>query len=75
MGSLAKERLSDLPEVMQAAYYGAGNSTRTPKQQTNPPTPGLSVPVARIFKALKRLYPDFRDGSGVIESSLTKITE
>lgn len=72
---MAKERLSDLPEVMQAAHYGAGNSTRTPKQQTNAPTPWAVCPFAPIFKELKKFYPDFRDGSGVIEGSLAKISE
>jgi len=50
---MAKERLSDLPEVMQAAHYGARNSTRTPKQHTNAPTPGLSVLLLLFFKSSK----------------------
>lgn len=35
----------------------------------------LGWPFAPIFKELKRLCPDFRDGSEVIEGGLAKITE
>ena len=67
-----QERLSDLPEVMQAAHYGAGNSTRTPKQQTNAPAPGLSVLLLLHLKSATQIS---RDGSDVIKGSLVKTTE
>lgn len=50
---MAKERLSDLPEVTQAGHYGAGNSTKTPKQQTDALTPGLSVLLLLSLKTSK----------------------